>query len=505
MANVNKVLFGDEVLLDLSNDTVIPSKLIEGTTAHNKSGTLITGTVLNTGNYDYVWAKYTYGDIYEQTITSLGNTKPSDAKGFYWGSYDITSDGYYKVSGNKGIFTNYSLVGDDKSGLTKRIYVETTNLLSDGKTYSLRTLANTPSGKGKLKRIGYISSASSNKYPNDGEQDGYWYTKITLSGDTIKLQSKTITPGARTITVTPDVNYDGLSSVIVNGDENLKSANIVEGVKIFGYSGTATILDTTDADATAEDILTGKTAYVNGEKITGTAYDHMLHGDVSPMMLTVFGETSIGLHASTTSVCHLQKDTTVSLSMAASKWGTATTDDVLKGKTFTSENGIKISGSYVPESTSPVLQSKAVTPSAKEQVVTPDADYDGLSQVTVSGDSNLVAENIKAGVSIFGVTGALSATTDNNCEAYLVNVTNPTVDFKMKSGTIKAYGYAYATSSSGWGGSSTTMYAFDGNTYYRSAIYGSPTSTSLTLGVSDGKLTGLPSLNGGTLLVVRGV
>ena len=55
-----------------------------------------------------------------------------------------------------------------------------------------------------------------------------------------------------------------------NNSSTLIANNIKKGITIGGITGTLEDLDTSDATATPKDILKGKTAYVNGVKITGT-------------------------------------------------------------------------------------------------------------------------------------------------------------------------------------------------------------------------------------------
>ena len=54
-----------------------------------------------------------------------------------------------------------------------------------------------------------------------------------------------------------------------NQNSELIANNIKKGVTIGGITGTLEILDTSDATATPEDILEGKIAYANGNKIVG--------------------------------------------------------------------------------------------------------------------------------------------------------------------------------------------------------------------------------------------
>lgn len=66
---------------------------------------------------------------------------------------------------------------------------------------------------------------------------------------------------------------------------------------------------------------------------------------------------------------------------------------------------INMNGAKAPETPSPVLQEKTITPETLPTVVGADEGYDGLSQVTINPDTNLKAENIRSGKTIFGVDG----------------------------------------------------------------------------------------------------
>lgn len=109
-------------------------------------------------------------------------------------------------------------------------------------------------------------------------------------------------------------------------------------------------------------------------------------------------------------------------------------------------------------------QSKTVTPSASDQNITADAGYDALKKVVVEGDADLIASNIKSGVSIFGVTGSYDGgggsvsvetkTLTNN------DNTATSISFTSLKGTPK-YWFLRLTSQVSSSGSTTYYYVVD--------------------------------------------
>ena len=126
--------------------------------------------------------------------------------------------------------------------------------------------------------------------------------------------------------------------------------------------------DTSDATATASDILSGKTAYVKGEKVTG----------------------NIATVAQATPTISVNSSTGLITAMAAQSAGYVTAGT----KSATSQLAFKAA--------------TTITPGTTNQTAVAANTYVG-GAITVKGDSNLVASNIISGKSIFGVVGTATA------------------------------------------------------------------------------------------------
>ena len=98
---VNKVVYGSDVLIDLTGDTVSSDKLLSGTTAHDKSGGTITGVIPSLAA-----ATYTPGTI-DQTI---------DAGKYISGSQTIKGDANLVAGNIRKDVSIFGVIGTMEAG-----------------------------------------------------------------------------------------------------------------------------------------------------------------------------------------------------------------------------------------------------------------------------------------------------------------------------------------------------------------------------------------------------
>ena len=172
MAN-SKVIFGGEVLIDLTADTVTADKMLKGYTAHGADGELVTGTC----TFD--------ADTQDATATAS----------------EILSG---KTAYNKGV----KVTGEMKNNGAVAGVISTVNgVYTVPQGYH--------DGAGKVS----IASAEQAKLISDNIRQGVTVLGVTGTMSTtegLKSQSKNVTPTATGFSVIPDAGFNALSEVIIS-------------------------------------------------------------------------------------------------------------------------------------------------------------------------------------------------------------------------------------------------------------------------------------------------
>lgn len=183
---VNKVVYGSNVLMDLTGDTVTADKVLSGFTAHDKSGAPITGTCtfdVNSADATVAVAEMLEGKTAYARGTKLTGTMPNK------GSVNGT------ISTKAGQFT-IPTGFHDGSGKVSIDATEQSKIIE----------ANIKEGVTILGVTGTLAPASG-----------------------VKAQSKTVTPSTESFSVQPDVGYDYLATVTVSAIPYTESDNSAGG------------------------------------------------------------------------------------------------------------------------------------------------------------------------------------------------------------------------------------------------------------------------------------
>lgn len=186
------------------------------------------------------------------------------------------------------------------------------------------------------------------------------YNKIIYGGKTlIDLTSDTVT-------------VDKLAEGVTAHD---KSGAVITGTNTYDS-------DTSDDTAAVAEILSGKTAHARGTQLTGTMPNN---GAVTGTISTKAQEYTIaqGYH-----------DGSGKVSISSTEQAKIVAANIRQGVTILGVEG-SMSGQEDVNA-----QAKTITPTTAQQVVTPDATYNYLTQVTVNAIPYVETDNSAGGITV---------------------------------------------------------------------------------------------------------
>lgn len=345
-------LTGNQTIKSVTTSNLTAANIAEGVVVK-------VGDANNASRITQVTGTHSGATSYTATISGTGNS-----------SYCYVTYSGTKYYSNNGTFTY-------KAGDTLTIYCRGNNVKVNGDSVTLSSYSYTytlPVGDITI-NLSY-SSSTSNSIAIYGLVQPTDTLTISAAGthNTYKYSAATVAAGsafppAVTITTNPTigVNTSGVVTATYTG-----SSSITPTVNA-GYvtAGTAGAISTT-----------GTSTYQLTSKAAATYYPSTADQTIASQRWLVGNQT-------------IKSVTTSNLTAANIKSGTV----VKVGDVNNASRITQVTGTYAP-----TISSVTVTPTSTTQTFNA-SGVDGYKPVTVNGDSNLKAENIADGVSIFGVTG----------------------------------------------------------------------------------------------------
>lgn len=291
----NKVTYGNEIILDLTEDTVSSESLLEGVTAHDKSGEVVEGEIVDrrTGEADQVIKRFGMPDelAWDSITSSIVYLKVEDSDTEEYKPYLVVNpkDGFY--TDKVAILVPGEDVVIEPDSTEHLVEFESDKVITSVVVTPVQGLIprNVKSGAIIGDVSGTFTDDATLTAPNmiEGVTAYVKGQKITGTMKSWKgipdhIDASRLKDNQYQVAVHPgyhhyswaDDSYEYRTYSEVANDIGLTAAKIASGNTILGITGTFT----NDANAVADFILVNRTAYVNGQKITGAMADWLTNG-----------------------------------------------------------------------------------------------------------------------------------------------------------------------------------------------------------------------------------